>query len=58
MTLKGYDSKEMIEGKTGAKFYMKGPEIAAIEITSVSPERAEGRIVSGSLADTDVCLKK
>ncbi len=58
MKFKVYGSQESVAGKAGTAFYFKGSEVGEIEIITVAPGSAEGRIISGKIANTDVCLKE
>jgi hypothetical protein len=53
-----YGVQEDIKGKTGEVFYFPGPEIGEIEISSVTPESSEGRIISGEVVAVNTCVKE
>lgn len=53
-----YGAQEDIKGNTGEVFYFPGSEIGELEITSVSPESSEGRILSGYADAIDTCVKE
>jgi len=58
MKSKMYGNQESVAGKAGTEFYFKGSEVGEIEIITVAPGSAEGRIISGRIATTDICLKE
>ncbi|MBW1893396.1 MAG: hypothetical protein JRI91_06855 [Deltaproteobacteria bacterium] len=58
MKFKMYGNQESVAGKAGTEFYFKGSEVGEIEIITVAPGSAEGRIISGRIATTDICLKE
>lgn len=43
-----FASRQIVEDKTGNRFFVPGPSIAQIQIDSVTPEKAVATIVSGS----------
>ena len=53
-----YGAQESINGNSGEIFYSPGLEIGELEITSVSPESSEGKILSGYVDKTDTCVKE
>lgn len=53
-----YGVQEDIKGGAGEVFYFPGPEIGEIEISSVTPENSEGRIISGKVDAINACVKE
>ena len=51
-------AQESIKGNAGDVFYIQGSEIGEIEITSVSAESSEGKIISGYADAIDTCVKE
>lgn len=53
-----YGVQDDIKGSAGEVFYFPGPEIGEIEISSVTPENSEGRIISGKVDTINACVKE
>ena len=53
-----YGAQERIRGNGGEAFYFPGSETGQLEISSVSTDSSEGRILSGYVDAVDTCVKE